>query len=128
MCTGGIWSRVWRLVFMAILLVALFLVASQVAGAQGVANPTRETAVGLKNSSSHFLIFFIDDRIVGGIPSGESSGNFPVTPGEHSLRAETFVNGEKISASRTVFIHAGFAYTWTTTNPLARRIEKREQL
>jgi hypothetical protein len=52
--------RISRLVFMAILLVALLLLATQVAGAEELARPTRATAVSLKNPSNYFLTFFID--------------------------------------------------------------------
>lgn len=127
MSSGNTERRVSRSVFMAVLLVALLLLATQVAGAQCVANPTRETAVGLKNSSSHFLTFFIDGENKGGIPSGDRSADFVVTPGQHTLRAEAVINGETVSASRTTDIPAGYVCTWTVTDPLPTKLGKREQ-
>jgi hypothetical protein len=124
MSLGNNGRRVSRLVFMAIMLVALLLLASQAAGTQGVANPTRETAVGLKNSSSHLLTFFIDGVNVGGVPPGEKSVDFMVTPGQHDLRAEAVINGETVSASRMAAIPAGYVCVWTVTNPPPIRPER----
>ncbi len=127
MSLGNTEQPVSRSVFMAVLLVALLLLASQVAGVQGVANPTRETAVGLKNSSSHFLTLFIDGVNVGGAPSGDRSIDFVVTPGEHTLRADAVIGGTTVSASRTADIPAGYVCTWTVTDPPPTRPGKREQ-
>jgi hypothetical protein len=117
MSLGNTEQRVSHSVFMAVLLVALLLLASQVAGAQCVANPTRETAFGLKNSSSHFLTFFIDGENKGGVPSGDRSVDFVVTPGQRILRADAVIGGDTISASRMADIPAGYVCTWTVTDP-----------
>jgi uncharacterized membrane protein len=127
MSLGNTGRRVSRSVFMAVLLVALLLLATQVAGAQGVANPTRETVVGLKNASSHFLTFFIDGVNVGCVPSGDRSIEFVVTAGQHTLRADAGIGGDTVSASRTADIPAGYVCTWTVTDPLPTRPGKREQ-
>lgn len=102
-----------------LLLVAAILILSggQTSSAQCVANPTGETAVGIKNASSHFLTFYIDGVNRGGVPSGDRSVDFVVTPGEHELRAEAVINGEVVSATRTATIPAGYVCTWTVTDP-----------
>ena len=100
-----------------VLALGLLLVAAQDASAQCFANPTGETSVGLKNASSYYLTFYIDGVRKDGVPSGDRSVDFPVTPGEHTLRADAVVGGETVSTSRTVMITSGGVCTWTVTNP-----------
>lgn len=101
----------------AALVCVLLLATAQAASAQCVANPTGETAVGLKNASSYYLLFFIDWMRMDGVPPGDQSIYFVVAPGEHTLRAEAVINGETVSASRTVQITEGYVCTWTVTDP-----------
>lgn len=93
----------------------------QSARAQCFENPTGETAVGLKNASSYFLTFYIDGVNKGGVPSGDRSVDFLVSPGEHSLRADALIDGETVSASRSVTMAAGEVCTWTVTDPTTRQ-------
>ncbi len=100
----------------ALVLGSLILMADSIA-AQCSQNPTGETAVGLRNASSYFLTFYIDGRNEGGVPSGDRSVDFVVSPGEHTLRADAVINGETVSASRQANIPAGYVCTWVVTNP-----------
>ena len=100
-----------------ILAAGLSLIISQVVFGQCVVNPTRETTVGLKNASSHFLTFYIDGMNQGGVPSGDRSIDFIVMPGAHILRADATIGGETVSATRTTTIPAGHVCTWTVTDP-----------
>jgi hypothetical protein len=77
----------------------------------------RRNRVGLKNASSHFLTFYVDGVNKGGVPSGDRSVDFLVTPGEHRLRAEAIINGEVVSANRVASVPAGHVCTWTVTDP-----------
>ena len=95
----------------------LLLLVFHNASAQCFQNPTGETSVGLRNASSHFLTFYIDDVNMGGVPSGDRSVDLTVSPGEHRLRADAVVDGETVSASRTATIPAGYVCTWTVTDP-----------
>ena len=95
----------------------LLIVAAQTAAAQCVPNPTGETAVGLRNASSYYLLFFIDGIRMDGVPAGERSIDFPVTPGDHTLRADANVGGETVSAYRMGVIPEGEVCTWTVTDP-----------
>lgn len=101
----------------AILTGLLLLVAVQTAAAQCVLNPTGETAVGLRNASSYYLLFYIDEMRMDGVPQGDQSIYFVVAPGEHTLRAEAVIGGETVSASRTSNIPEGYVCTWTVTDP-----------
>lgn len=109
---------------LALVLCAL-LFSVQSALGQCVRNPTGETAVGLKNSSSLFLTLYIDTINKGGVPSGDRSVDFLVAPGGHTLRAEGFINGEVIFASRTLIIAPGFVCTWTVTDRPSRPAQGR---
>ena len=100
---------------------ALILFAAQAAAAQCVANPSGETAVGLRNASSHYLLFFIDGLRMDGVPPGDRSTYFIVEPGEHVLRAEAVVNGETRAAIRTGEVPKGYVCMWTVTDPPDRR-------
>jgi hypothetical protein len=101
-----------------IMLAALFLLAlSAVASAQCVQNPTGETAVGLQNASSYYLIFYIDGVNKGGVPPGDKSVDFVIKPGEHTFRADARIGGETVSAQRTATIPEGYVCTWTVTDP-----------
>lgn len=103
---------------LTVLLALIFVLAvSRVAAAQCVANPTGETAVGLRNDSSYYLLFFIDGIRMDGVPSGDRSIYFVVEPGEHVLRAEAVINGETRSAIRTGNIPEGYVCMWTVTDP-----------
>lgn len=93
------------------------LFAGSPAAAQCLVNPTGETAVGLSNASSYFLTFYIDGVNQGGVPSGDRSIDFIVSPGPHTLRAEAVIDGEIVSASRSTTIAAGYVCTWTVTDP-----------
>lgn len=100
-------------------LVAAFaiLLWAQAAPAQCVESPTGETAIGLRNASSHFLIFYIDDVNKGGVPPGDQSVDFFVWAGEHTLRAEARVGDETLSVTRKILISFGYVCTWTVTDP-----------
>lgn len=106
-----------RLFMRSLLITATVIIFSSPAVAQCVVNPTGETAVGLKNASSHFLTFYIDGVNRGGVPSGDRSIDFMVSPGEHTLRADAVIGNETVSASRRVNIPAGYVCTWTVTDP-----------
>ena len=111
-------ARVFSLLArMTVLTCVLLLAAAQVASAQCAPNPTGETAVGLKNASSYYLLFYIDWTRMDGVPSGDRSIDFVVTPGEHTLRAEAVIGGETVSVSRTANIPKGYVCTWTVTDP-----------
>ena len=101
-------------------LLLLLLFAPRSASAQCFPNPTGETAVGLRNASSHYLLFFIDSLRMDGVPAGDRSTFFIVAPGEHHLRAEAVINGGTVSASRTVFVPESHVCTWTVTDPRAK--------
>jgi hypothetical protein len=100
---------------------ALILFMARAAAAQCVANPTGETAVGLKNGSSHYLLFFVDGFRMDGVPPGDRSAYFVVEAGEHVLRAESVINGETRSAIRTGDVPEGDVCMWTVTDPPDRR-------
>ena len=106
-----------RLPLLAVVAGVLLLVAVRTAAAQCVANPTGETAVGLKNASSYYLTFYIDGVRKDGVPSGDRSVDFVVTPGEHVLYAEATVKGETSTVSTTREIPRGHVCTWTVTDP-----------
>jgi len=72
--------------------------------------------VGLQNASSYFLTFFIDGQNKGGVPAGDKSSAFTVSPGSHTLRADALIRGKVVSVSRTVTLAASEVKTWTVTN------------
>ena len=117
----------WRLLFLAALLILLFLLTYRVAAAQCIPNPTGETSVGLQNDSRFYLTFHIDGIRKDGVPTGDRSVDFVVTPGEHILLAETVIAGENVMASRTTFIPKGFVCTWTVINPPAKTDKARRE-
>ena len=84
--------------------------------AQCVANPTGETAVGMRNATSYYLTFYVDGSNKGGVPAGDISSYFNVSPGDHALKAEAQAGGETKTASRTVTVGKGEVCTWTVTN------------
>lgn len=100
-------------------LIAAFaiLLSAQAAPAQCLESPSGETAVGLRNASSQFLIFYIDDLNKGGVPPGDQSVDFFVWPGEHTLRAEARIGDETLSVTRKVLVPVGYVCTWTVTDP-----------
>lgn len=112
--------RFLRRPMMALMVALLLLVAVQTTAAQCVANPTGETAVGVRNASSYYLTFYIDGVRKDGVPAGDRSVDFVVTPGEHVLYAEATVNGETSSVSTTRVIPKGYVCTWTVTDPTGR--------
>lgn len=99
-----------------LLAVALFFGAALPAAAQCALNPTGETAVGLQNSSSHFLTFYIDGRNMGGVPSGDKSVDFNVTAGQHTLRADAQAGDRTLTVSRVADIPEGYVCTWTVVD------------
>jgi hypothetical protein len=105
---------------MTVLACGLLLAAAQTASAQCAPSPTGETAVGLKNASSYYLTFYIDGVRKDGVPPGDRSVDFVVTPGEHALRADATIDGETVSASRTGGVPAGHVCTWTVTDSTDR--------
>ena len=112
--SGKLFSRCLFRIFLA----ALFLLAvSGVASAQCFQNPTGETAVGLQNASSFYLTFYIDGVNKGGVPPGDKSVDFVVTPGEHALRAEALIGSEIVSVTRTAALLEGNVCTWTVSDP-----------
>lgn len=113
-----------RTLLPALVLGALWF-SAQSASAQCTRNPTGETAVGLKNTSSLFLTLYIDTINKGGVPSGDRSVDFLVAPGTHTLRAEGYINGEVVFVSRTVIVAPGFVCTWTVTDPPSKPAQAR---
>lgn len=101
------------LMMLASILLAIISIS---VAAQCGANPTGETAVGLRNSSSYFLIFYIDELSMGGVPSGDRSVDFLISPGVHVLRADATIGTEIVSAWRTLNIPAGYVCTWTVVD------------
>lgn len=93
------------------------LLSAQTVTAQCLESPTAETAVGLRNATSHFLIFYIDDLNKGGVPAGDQSVDFFVWPGEHTLRAEARIGDETVSVTRKVLVPVGYVCTWTVIDP-----------
>ena len=67
------------------------LLSAQMVPGQCLQSPGGETAVGLKEASSHFLVFYMDDLDKGGVPAGYRSVDFFVWPGEDTLRADARV-------------------------------------
>ena len=114
-------QRILLWLLAALMACALILSAAHAAAAQCVANPSGETAVGLRNASSHYLLFFIDGWRMDGVPPGDRSIYFIVEPGEHVLRAEAVINGETRSAIRTGEVPEGYVCMWTVTDPPDRR-------
>ena len=114
----------WRLIFWTLLAIMLLLASYSVASAQCVANPTGETAVGLQNASSYYLVFYIDGVRQDSVPPGDRSVDFVVAPGRHTLRADAVVNDRTVSASRTAEIPAGYVCTWTVTDQPPERSGK----
>jgi hypothetical protein len=114
-------QRILLWLLAALMTFAFILFAAQAAAAQCVANPSGETAVGLRNASSHYLLFFIDGVRMDGVPPGDRSIYFVVEPGEHVLRAEAVINGETRSATRTDEIPKGYVCMWTVTDPPDKR-------
>lgn len=110
-------QRILLWLLAALMACALILFAAQAVAAQCVANPSGETAVGLRNASSHYLLFFIDGLRMDGVPPGDRSIYFIVEPGEHVLRAEAVINGETRSAIRTGEVPKGYVCMWTVTDP-----------
>jgi|ERR1043165_3053075 hypothetical protein len=118
-------ALLWLL--LAVLACVLLLAAAEVASAQCVQNPTGETAVGLQNQSSYYLLFFIDGVRMDGVPSGDRSIYFVVEAGEHVLRAEAVINGETVSAIRKADIPEGKVCTWTVTDPPSKAGESQKE-
>lgn len=108
----------WRLLFWTIVAITLLLATYRVASAQCVANPTGESAVGLQNASSYYLTFYIDGIRKDGVPPGDKSVDFIVTPGGHTLRAEALINDQEVSTSRAGDIPQSYVCTWTVTDSL----------
>ena len=93
--------------------VIVFAVAGR---AQCSRNPSGETAVGMRNASSVYLTFFIDGSNKGGVPAGDQSTAFEVSPGEHTLYAEGRDKDGKVTAGpRKITITSGQVCTWTVT-------------
>lgn len=109
--------RLWRLIFWALILIMLLLISYSAAAGQCIQNPTGETAVGLQNDSSYYLIFYIDGERKDAVPAGDRSVDFIVPPGEHTLMASALVQGETISVSRTANFSGTNICTWTVTDP-----------
>ncbi|HKS28695.1 MAG TPA: hypothetical protein VJS44_12790 [Pyrinomonadaceae bacterium] len=110
-------SSPWhRLILMALGLWFL-LAAAPLASGQCFQNPTGETALGLQNASSYYLIFYIDGVNKGGVPPGDRSVDFVVTPGEHALRVDALVGNQIVSAQRIATIPEGYVCAWTVTDP-----------
>src|ERR1051326_2007686 len=106
---------VWLLT--AILVLVMLVAAAEVASAQCVPSPTGAAGVGLQNTSSYSLLFFIDEERMDGVPAGDRSIYFVVSPGEHSLRAEAVIGTDTVNAYRKVNIPVGYLCTWTVTDP-----------
>jgi hypothetical protein len=103
--------------FLLAVVVSLVMGIFSTAAAQCYQNPTGETAVGVKNASTYFVIFYIDEINKGGVPSGDRSVDFLISPGPHTLRAEARIDGDAVSATRMFIIPAGYACMWTVTDP-----------
>lgn len=116
-----------RKLILVLVSVGILFAASSAASAQCYQNPTGETAVGLQNASSYYLTFYIDGVSKGGVPAGDRSVDFVVTPGEHTLRAEAIIVGETVSAERTAIIPEGYVCTWTVTDPPSAKAASKER-
>jgi hypothetical protein len=101
----------------AILALVMLAAAAEVASAQCVPSPTGESAVGLQNASGYYLLFFIDEVRMDGVPAGDRSTYFVVSPGEHTLRAEAVIGTDTVNAYRKANVPAGYVCTWTVTDP-----------
>jgi hypothetical protein len=112
-----------RPLLFAALAISLLLICARGSSGQCSVNPTGETAVGLKSASSHFLTFYIDGTNKGGVPAGDRSIDFVVTPGEHLLLAPATIGGEVVSASRTSNISVGQVCTWMVTDPTTKELK-----
>ncbi|HEX6185101.1 MAG TPA: hypothetical protein VFZ44_14540 [Pyrinomonadaceae bacterium] len=110
-------QRILLWLLTALMALALILFVAQTAAAQCAVNPTGETTVGLRNASSYYLTFYIDRVRKDGVPPGDRSADFVVTPGEHVLYAEATIKGETSSVSTTRVIPKGHVCTWTVTDP-----------
>jgi hypothetical protein len=119
-----------RQIIRTVVVFTILLAVSLTAKAQCVANPTGETAIGLKNASHHFLTLYVDGFIKGGVPSGDRTIDFVVSSGEHLLMAEARIGLETVSTSRMVTVAAGQVCTWTVTDPQRvtrqRRVDSRK--
>jgi hypothetical protein len=102
-------ALVWLLT--AILVLVMLVAAAEVASAQCVPSPTGESAVGLQNASSYYLLFFIDEERMDGVPAGDRSIYFVVSPGGHSLRAEAVIGTDTVNAYRKANIPQGYMCT-----------------
>lgn len=80
-----------------------------------VKNPTGETAIGFKNSSSLWLAFYIDSTKMATVPPGDRSIDFEVEPGVRHLKAET-VRLPKASLKKNVTVKNGEVCTWEITD------------
>lgn len=79
-------------------------------------SPSGETAIGLINASSYYLIFYIDGENMGGVPSGDRSAYFNVSPGRHTVRADARISGKTVSVEHTAYVPSGEIVSWTVTD------------
>ena len=108
-------TRFFALSFLSVAFGILF--SAQTVPAQCLESPTGETAVGLRNASSYFLIFYIDDVNEGGVPPAYQSVDFFAWPGEHTLRVELRIGEYTLSVTRKVLMPVGYVCAWTVTDP-----------
>lgn len=62
------------------------LLSAQTVPGQSLQSLAGETAVGLKEASSHFLVFYMDDLDKGGVPAGDRSVDLRLARRTHSSR------------------------------------------
>jgi hypothetical protein len=107
----------WRLALAAVPAILLLLAGCTVASAQCAPDPAGKTAVALRNTSSHYVIFFIDGVEKAGVLAGAKSEDFVVTAAEHVLRGDAMLEGKITSAHKTGKIPQGHVCTWNITDP-----------
>jgi hypothetical protein len=101
------------------LVVCLFVlaIAPVLAKAQCVNQPSGKSAIAVMNASDYFITFYVDGVKQARVFAQERSLDFSVSPGRHVLMAESIINGETLSATRTLIVPAGSICTWNVTNP-----------
>jgi hypothetical protein len=107
----------------SVIVCVLILTFARATTAQCVPDPMRETSLSVMNASIHTLTIYMDGERRSILSPGELSASLIVAPGQHFLFAEASLDGDTLSASRTLVIPAGQSCTWTVTTP-AKRVLK----
>ena len=111
-------KRIFRHIVFCVIVIAAYPMLIQVASAQCLENPGKNTAIKFNNETSFDLTFFIDEDEKGAVvASGSESIEFQVEPGEHLLRARASLSGETLWVWTVNEIPAGHVCRWTVTDP-----------